>query len=300
MNKRTRGILFALLGGTLWGYSGTVGQYLFSQYEISSEWLTTVRMICAGILLLGFAFARRIPLSPVWRDRREAGRLLLFTVAGLMMVQLTYMKAIYYSNSATATALQFLGQTLVLAVTCLSVRRLPTGREWTAVLLAVGGVFLLSTGGNIHSLALSPQALLWGLGAAVSVMLYTLLPRKLIRSYGSIPITGFGMLIGGTVLCMLTRSWSALPVLDLKGWIYLGVIVFFGTAVAFTLYLQSVSDVGGVTASLLACSEPLAAAIITTVWLKTELVLTDYTAFGMIILMSVLLALPAKSKNVPQ
>ncbi len=295
MNTRTRGILCALSGGILWGYSGTVGQYLFSNYAISSEWLTTARMICAGILLLLFGKLRHVPLKAVWDDRSSALRLILFAVIGLMTVQLTYMKAIYYSNSATATALQYLGQALIMAVACAQLRRLPTGREWAALLLAVGGVFLLSTRGNIHSLTLSPLALLWGLGSAVSLMLYTLLPRKLIQTYGSIAVTGFGMLIGGGVLCLLTKSWSLLPELDALGWFYVGIIILLGTAAAFTLYLQGVSDVGGVTASLLACSEPVCAAFITTIWLKTELVFSDYVAFAMIVMMSVLLSLPGRT-----
>ncbi len=297
MNKRIRGILCALSGGILWGYSGTIGQYLFSRYEISSEWLTTARMICAGVLLLLFGFLRKYPLKAVWKDRKAALRLVLFAVIGLMAVQLTYMKTIFYSNSATATALQYLGQAIIMAVTCIQLKRLPTKKEWAAVVLAVGGVLLLSTRGDFHALSLSPLALLWGMGAAVSMMLYTLLPRRIIQKYGSIPVTGFGMLLGGTVLCTVTRAWKHVPVLDAGGWIYTGIIIIFGTAVAFTLYLQGVSDVGGVTASLLACSEPVCAALITTVWLKTDLVFSDYTGFAMILCMSVLLALPEKRSS---
>lgn len=297
MNTQTRGILCALSGGILWGYSGTIGQYLFANYEISSEWLTTARMICAGVILLAFGLLKHMPIKAVWTDRTAAFRLVLFAVIGLMTVQLTYMKAIYYSNSATATALQYLGQALIMAVTCVQLMRLPTGREWMALVLAVGGVFLLSTRGNLHALALSPLALLWGLGAAVSLMLYTMIPKALIQKYGSIPITGFGMLIGGIALCVLTKSWSFFPKMDTTGWIYVGIIILFGTAAAFTLYLQGVSDVGGVTASLLACSEPVCATLITTVWLKTDLVFSDYIAFAMIIFMSILLALPRRKNE---
>ncbi len=297
ISKRTRGIICALSGGILWGYSGTIGQYLFTNYEVTSEWVTTVRMICAGIILMAFSFARKMPVKPILKDRKAVIRLLVFSILGLMMVQLTYMEAIYYSNSATATALQYLAQALILIVTCMQLKRLPHCREWIALVLAVGGVFLLSTQGNIGSLSLSPKALALGLCSAFGLMLYTILSRPLISRFGSIPVTGLGMLIGGIVLCILTKSWSLFPALDAVGWAYIGVIVLLGTAAAFTLYLQGVNDLGSIQASLLACSEPVAATLFTTFWLKTSLIFTDYIAFTMIILMSIMLTLPGK-KNI--
>ena len=54
MNTKTlRGVLLALMAGTCWGFSGTVGQYLFTNFGVDSGWLTVVRMITSGIILLG-------------------------------------------------------------------------------------------------------------------------------------------------------------------------------------------------------------------------------------------------------
>ncbi len=296
MNKtQNRGILCALIGGILWGCSGTVGQHLFSQYSISSEWLTSVRMICAGLILLLVSGIQKAPMKQVWKKPRDRYRLIAFSVFGLMSVQLTYMKAIFYSNSATATALQFLGQAFILLTVCVQELRLPKRRESIGLCLAIAGIFLLSTHGSIHSLALSKSALFWGLGAAMSVVLYTMLPIPLIGTYGSIPITGYGMLIGGSVLALFTQAWSHFPTLDFMGWIYVAWIIIFGSALAFALYLQGVSDAGSVLASLFACSEPVCAALLTTFWLKTPLLLSDYIAFALILGMAILLSFPQKN-----
>lgn len=69
------------------------------------------------------------------------------------------------------------------------------------------------------------------------------------------------MFIGGVVLLVLTQAWR-IPV-ALNAAVALGTleISVVGTALAFTLYLQGVSDVGGVRASLLACTEPVSAAL---------------------------------------
>ena len=159
-----RGTLCAILGGVCWGFSGTMGQFLFSQKGLETSWVTTVRMLVAGVILLGIMAARRPKeVGRVWKTGKDARRLLLFAVLGLIPCQFTYLECIAYSNSATGTALNYLGQMMILFYVCLTTRRLPTRWELTALGLAMLGVFFLATHGNIHTLVLSPQALFWGL-----------------------------------------------------------------------------------------------------------------------------------------
>ena len=297
--KRTlRGCLCAALGGVCWGASGTVGQYLFTRHGMDSGYLTVVRMFLAGVLLLGSALVKhRAQLRAVWSDRRDALRLVLFSIGGLMTCQYTYLAAIRYSNSATATVLQYMGQALILLWVCLRARRLPTGRESAALVLALFGAFLLATHGSLTALALSPQALFWGLSAAVALMLYTILPGDLLRRYDVSVCTGCGMFIGGVTLFFLTRAWQITVTLNTA--VILGVleISVIGTALAFSLYLQGVSDVGGVRASLLACTEPVSAALCAALWLHTRFAWQDLLGFAAIVVMAVLIALPEHRKT---
>lgn len=290
-----RGTICAILGGICWGASGTVGQYLFTQKGIDSGWLTVVRMLCAGALLLAAAVLRyRREVSSIWRDKNAATRLILFAFFGLLPCQYAYLAAIRYSNSATATVLQYLGQALVLFWACLQAHRLPRGKETLALILALGGVFLLSTHGSFTALYLAPGALFWGMMAAVALFLYTTLPGKLLKTYPTPVCTGYGMLIGGVALCLIMRAWRYEVMLDLVTVLGVAEIVLVGTALAFTLYLQGVSDLGGVKASLFACSEPVSAAVCASVWLKTEFAPEDLIGMAMILTMAVLLALPEK------
>ena len=176
-NVMVRGTLCALLGGVCWGFSGTMGQYLFAQKGLETAWVTTVRMLLAGVLLLGVMAARQ-PRETVrvWTVGKDARRLILFAALGLIPCQFTYLECIAYSNSATGTALNYLGQMMVLFYVCLITRRLPTRWEITALLLAMAGVFFLATHGNIHTLVLSPQALFWGLLGAAMVVVYSAPP----------------------------------------------------------------------------------------------------------------------------
>lgn len=158
-------------------------------------------------------------------------------------------------------------------------------------------LFLLATHGSLTALALSPQALFWGLSAAVALMLYTLLPGDLLRRYPVSVCTGCGMFIGGVVLLVLTQAWR-IPV-ALNAAVALGTleISVVGTALAFTLYLQGVSDVGGVRASLLACTEPVSAALCAALWLHTSFAWQDLLGFAAILAMAVLIALPERASE---
>lgn len=58
-NRSTRGALLCIFSACLWGFTGTVGQFLFQQMGISSKWLASNRMLAAGILLLIYIYWRR-------------------------------------------------------------------------------------------------------------------------------------------------------------------------------------------------------------------------------------------------
>ncbi len=291
--KTVRGVLFSLLAGASWGFSGTVGQYLFTEKQMDSGWLTVVRMLASGVILLAAAALRRPKsLRLVWQSRRDAARLILFALLGLMAVQYTYMQAIRHSNAGVATALQYLGEALILLVACVSARRLPRRSEVLGLALALAGVFLLSTHGSLHAMALSPSGLLWGLAASVSLMLYTLLPAGIIRKYGSQAVTGYAMVIGGLVLALALRIWRVRVTLDAAAALGVAAVVLIGTVLGFSIYLQSVADIGGVRAGLLASTETIAALLFSALWLHTEFAPADWVGVFCMAVMVVLLALP--------
>jgi ABC-type transport system involved in multi-copper enzyme maturation permease subunit len=100
-----KGLSMVLLGAVLWGVSGTAAQVLFQRYGFSPGWLVTVRMSIAGLLLL-IGVAIRSGLKDtlaVWKDKKDAVRLILLGIIGLLGVQYSYFAAIRYGNAATGT-----------------------------------------------------------------------------------------------------------------------------------------------------------------------------------------------------
>lgn len=293
MKNTTKGILYALIAGICWGFSGTVGQFLFTRTPMNSGWLTTVRLLSAGtILLVMTAIREPKALKAVWQDRKDAVQLVFFGIAGLMAVQFCYMQAIFYSDSGTATAVQYTGEAMLLVYTCLVSRRLPRISEGLGLLLALFGIFLLATHGDISNMVLSVPGLVWGLLAAVALVVYTVAPGRLIKKYGNSAVTAYGMLIGGVMLALILRVWQLPGTYSMEALLGLAAIVIIGTVFGFSIYLQSTVLIGGLKAGLIAAVETVSAPLFSRLWLKTPFEWMDYLGFACILVMVFLISLP--------
>ena len=178
--KRNIGVIITLVAAVFWGFSGTCAQYIFDNFDADPTYLTAVRLLAAGLILVIIGlFTDRKNMISIWTDRTSALRLIIFTVTGFLFCELTYMKAISYSNSGTATILQYLGPVLIMIVSCFLARKLPKRKEVCAIIMALIGVFFIATHGRIDTMVITPLGLSWGLWSAVALMLYTMLREKL-------------------------------------------------------------------------------------------------------------------------
>lgn len=281
--SKNKGIIITLIAAIFWGFSGTCAQYIFDGFDADASYLTAYRLLSAGLILVIVGlFTDRKNMKAVWTEARSAIRLMIFSVAGIMFCQLSYMKAIAYSNSGTATILQYVGPVLVMIVSCFLARKLPSGREIIAVIMAVLGVFIIATHGDISNMIITTKGLSWGLWSAVALMLYTLIPGSIVERFGSIVITGYGMLLGGLVLAVQTQAWNAPMVYEPACIIAFIAIVIFGTVLPFTMYLMGIHACGPVKASMLASIEPVAATVFMVVWLKEPFQIVDFGGFACI------------------
>ncbi len=301
-SRALRGAIMALVGGIGWGFSGACGQFLFTGYDVDPLWLSAVRMTGAGLLLLALCAFRpkwRSSLRGMFGSRPEVGRLLLFSLAGLMTCQISYLFAIKFSNAGTATVLQYIGPVLIVVFVCLRGARLPRLREVAAILCVLAGTFLLATHGDPSNMVLSPEGLTWGLLAAGAVALYTLLPMGLMDRWGAVPVTASALTIGGVLLCIALRPWENPPALDAAGLAAVAAMIVFGTAMGFALYLQGVADIGASKASLIASVETVSATAFAVLWLGTVFVPMDFVGFVFIMATVLILMERKKGRSAP-
>jgi len=298
-NAPLKGFLYAILAASLWGISGTFGQFLFQQRAINVEWLITVRMLISGSLLLVYAFSQKGKgIFEIWKNRTDATRLLLFSITGMLMVQYTYFAAIKYSNAATATVLQYAGPVLIAVYLAIKNKKLPRFVDFMAIVFAVLGTFLLVTHGQLDTLSISPIALFLGLASAVALAIYTLQPISLLQKYNSAIIIGWGMLVGGIAFSFVKAPWDVEGIWDVQTLAYTAFVIVFGTLVAFYLYLTAVQLIGGQRSSLLASAEPLSATIVSILWLQISFGYMDWIGSLLIISTVFLISYERKNKQV--
>ena len=280
-----KGIFLAAFEAIGWGISGVCGQYLFSVYHIESSWITAVRMILSGIVLLTISFSKKkTHIFHIFRDKTDCKWLISFAFLGLLLCQYTYMGAIKYSNSATATVLQSLNVIIMAVVMAVRNHSKMRSSQVVAIILAVLGTYLIATNGNLSEMVLSAPGLVFGLFSAVGVVFYTLLSRPIIQKWSNIMITGWGMLIGGLALGILIQAWNIPTNLDLRAYVIVAVIVLVGTAGGFSAFLQGVKYIGPVKATLIGCIEPVTATIFSAILLNTQFTIYELLGFACIIL----------------
>lgn len=276
--------------GICWGVSGVFGQFLFENYGIETYWLVPVRLTTAGVLLVIWLMIKEREESlKLLKDRKD----LIWTIAagvfGTMMFQLTFFGTVQRSNAGTATILQYLAPAFILIYLCIRKRKPPTRREIVALVLALAGIFLISTHGRLDALALTTEALAWGIACAFFMFLATVIPADLYARHPGTVVTGYAILSGGIVLSLIMRPWQYDVSISLPVLISLFFIIIGGSVAAYLFYAQSIICIGSEKASLCATIEPVTATLFAAVWLHTAFPLIDLVGFSLIIAMVIVL-----------
>ncbi len=108
---------------------------------MSSQFLTMTRLIFAGLILLTLSFVHGDKIFSIINNHKDAISLLIFSVVGALTVQLTFLLTIEKSNAATATVLQFLSPTIIVAWFSLVRKSRPGILVFCAILTSLIGTF---------------------------------------------------------------------------------------------------------------------------------------------------------------
>lgn len=297
MNTNIKGILFTILGAACWGLSGTMGQYLFDVQQMDSRWLVPIRLGLSGILILAYCIIKhKDTVIKPWKSKEMAFLMLVYGIAGVSTCQFLYFLTIELSNAAIGTIMQDLAPIFILLVTCISMKRAPKISEIISIALAISGVFLLTTHGNIAHLSMPVSALFAGIGSAFCVMIYNVLAEKITTEIPVIVAQGWSFLFGGILLGLAFKIWQIHYIPNIYGLLGIAFVVVVGNICAFTLYISGVSIIGPQKAILYSFAEPITAALLSTFVLKSRFTIYDAAGFGLIFLMLWMITF-SKEKN---
>lgn len=284
------GMILTLLGGALWGTNATVSKILMGDYHVTPLQIACVRQLAAGVLFfITASICTRKQLVSAVKSTRSWGMFVLTGIVCVLLTQVSYLWAIDWTNSGTATVLQSLNLVFVLVYACLKNRRFPNVRENVGVLLAFVGTALMATGGDFSKLSLPIMGLIWGLVDAASTAALAIMPVKLIAKWGNLSINGITFIVAGLILLPFVRPWETMPALDWRGIALFAFTVVGGTFGAYWLFLSGIMRVGAVRGTLLGASEPVMAAITAVMFTGAVFSWADFVGFALIFIMMTLL-----------
>ena len=198
-----RGVVCALAGATLWGFSGACIQFLAESYEVSSAFISAVRAGVAALLFAVFVFVtRREALLSLLGSPAARPTLVLFGV-GLYLSQITYAVSVALTNAGTATVLQATCTVFVMLITCARARRLPRVADFVGLMCAMAAATLIATQGDWGVIVLPVAGLAWGIANALSETLYIMAPQRLYGRWDRPTIIACGMVISGIVAVLV-------------------------------------------------------------------------------------------------
>lgn len=292
------GIILTLLGATLWGVSGTSVQFVGNFRNMNLEWLLTMRLITAGLLTVLYGWIRQgSAIFNVFRNWRDTLGLVIFGVFGMALCQYTYFRSIVIAGAGIATVLQYLAPSMIIIYLLVRYGKRPSAGEIISVILALAGTICLMGNNGFSFESFRSDVLFWGLLSAVGVAVYSVSPVRLLATYGTIPIVGFGMLLSGLVAAALFQQPHSYAMWDV--WTVVGCfnVVFLGTIVSFNAYLEGVKRIGAVSGSILSSIEPISAAFFGWALLGNQFNWVGILGMAMIIATVIIIALEKRGQS---
>ncbi|KGR82219.1 DMT family transporter [Lysinibacillus odysseyi] len=297
---RLKGILMIVSGALCWGATGPMMEWLLHTTSITVSFMLAVRLIIAGTLLLLFLQLRGKKVMAIWKLSAWRNQLIIFSIVGMLGVQFTFVKSIEESNAIVATLLQFLAPIFIVVYISFIHKKWPPKAQIIGIAGTLFGLFLLLTNGSLQSLMVSRTALLWGVALGFTYAFYTLYPARLMKEWGVLVVVAWGLLLSGIELGVIGRIWSSdewMLLTDSTVIWMMAALVILGSA-AFVLFLSSLHYISAVETSVLSSVEPLAATIISVIWLDAAMYGWQYAGMLLMLIFVVYLSIAGKEKEV--
>ena len=292
--KQKLGPACALSAGILWGSMGVFVRH-FSALGLPSLEIGWFRVFF-GLLVVGsyLALFHRELLKVRLRD------IPLFIgtgVGSLFLLNITYYTSMNYVSLAVAGVLLYTAPIFVMLMSAVLFKERITPRKVLALVLAVLGCALVSGIGGDAQVPL--QGLLWGLGAALSYSMYSIIGRYVIRrGYGSLTMIFYTFLFCLIADCFLC-DWQAIGTVfaqptDLLWAAGLGVVTAF---FPYVFYSRALELMEGSRASILASIEPVVAALFSVFMFHEPMGLGGI--IGMLLVLAAIVILSVQEKTQP-
>ena len=260
------GVGIALFSSAVFGLSGS-----FAKSLLETGWTpgsaVAVRLTGASLVLLIPAI---IALRGRWHQLKDNWlTILLFGVIGVAGCQLFYFNAVSRLSVGVALLLEYLAPTLIVLWLWMTTRRRPRALTSVGTLLSLGGLILvLDLTGSVK---VDFVGVLWGLAAAVCLVIYFFITAKQNDTLPPIVLASGGLMVGsvlvwvagGTGLLSMTfaSADTHLGPWTTPWWVSLAGLILLATVLSYVTGIMAARSLGSKVASFVSLTEVLFAVV---------------------------------------
>ncbi len=261
----------------IWGGTFVAGKHVVAVLSPMMGSFARYIIACVALLVAALVLERGLPKL----TRRQWIATFVLGALGVFAYNLFFMAALERLPGSRAALIIALNPVITIAISAVVLKEHLSPRRWLGVAIALFGVWIVISHGNIASIASAGIGAgeLFMFGAVTSWALYTIIGRKVLGGLTPLAATNYAALWGTLLLAIVaapefgTLSMSLFDASIVGSLLYLGI---GGTALAFVWYYMSVKKLGtavtsifnnlvpvfGVAISVLVLGEPLLASML--------------------------------------
>ncbi|MBA3789792.1 MAG: DMT family transporter [Actinomycetota bacterium] len=258
---RLLGALAVAAAASIWGTLGFFAKILYAE-GVSFEALVAVRASIGWVAVFGFVLATG-GIGSLRVARKDLAFLFPLGLIGIGAFYLFYFYTVRESEVGTAAILLYSSPAFVVLLAWLFLRETLGPVKIFALLLTVGGVFLVAGAYDPANLEVTPTVLLTGLLAGLTYGLYSIFGRPVAGHLSPAVILSYALFFGAALLIV-----AAVPTLDTlaglsaSSYALLFMLSVVHTTLGFALYTFGLRRLGAGRSAIVATVEPVVAGAI--------------------------------------
>jgi drug/metabolite transporter (DMT)-like permease len=245
--SRARALDYARLVAVpaIWGGTFVAGKHVVSVWSPVMGSFARYLVACAALLVAAFVLEGGLP--PL--TRRQWFATFVLGLLGVFAYNLFFMASLERLPASRAALIIALNPVITITISSLVLKERLSPRRWLGVAIALLGVWIVISHGDIASIASAGVGVgeLFMLAAVTSWALYTLVGRKVLGGLSPLAATNYAALWGTLMLALVAAPEIPAVTLAQLDWTLLGALAYLGvlgTALAFVWYYMSVKKCG--------------------------------------------------------
>ncbi len=235
----------------IWGGTFVAGKHVVAVLSPMMGSFSRYVIACVALLVAAFVLEGGLPRL----TRQQWMATFVLGALGVFAYNLFFMASLERLPASRAALIIALNPVITITISAFVLKERLSGRRWLGVVIALFGVWIVISHGDIASIASAGIGAgeLFMFSAAISWALYTIIGRKVLVGLTPLAATNYAALWGTLLLaCVAAPEFGSLTMAQFD-WTVIGALAYLGiggTALGFVWYYMSVKKLGAAVTSI--------------------------------------------------